>query len=98
MEDLLVKVLAALDQTEAARAVLAATHEIAHVFGSEVSAVHVRQDDVQGVRTLAADDGVPLAELEGTPGAQLARALEDDDEAVALVVGTRTQPEGGREI
>jgi nucleotide-binding universal stress UspA family protein len=50
------------------------------------------------VRDLAADDRVPLAELEGPPGARLAQALEDDDDAVALVVGTRAQPHGGREI
>jgi len=93
------KVLAALDQTAAARAVLAATHEIARMFAADVSAVHVHQDGVQRVREVAADDGVPLAELEGAPpGARLAQALEDDDDAVALVVGTRAQPDGGREI
>ncbi len=92
------KVLAALDQTAAARPVLAATHEIARMFAADVSALHVRQDGVQRVRELAADDRVPLVELEGTPGARLAQALEDDDEALALVVGTRAQPDGGREI
>jgi nucleotide-binding universal stress UspA family protein len=93
-----VKVLAALDQTATAGSVLATTHAIARMFAADVAAVHVRQDGVQRVRQLAADDRVPLAELEGTPGARLAQALEDDDDAVALVVGTRAQPEGGREI
>jgi nucleotide-binding universal stress UspA family protein len=92
------KVLAALDETPAASPVLAAAHEIARMFGADISAVHVLQDGVQRVRELAADDRVPLEELEGSPGARLAQALEDDDESVALVVGTRAQPLGGREI
>jgi nucleotide-binding universal stress UspA family protein len=92
------KVLAALDQTAAAHPVLAASHEIARLFAADVSAVHVLQDGVQRVRELAAHDRVPLAELEGPPGARLAQALEDDADAVALVVGTRAQPQGEREI
>jgi nucleotide-binding universal stress UspA family protein len=92
------RVLAALDQTAAARSVLAASHEVARMFAAEVSAVHVLQDGVEGVRQLAAADGVPLVELEGHPAATLAQTVEDDDDAVALVVGTRTRPHGGREI
>ena len=92
------KVLAALDQTAAARSVLAASHEIARVLAADVTAVHVAQDGAQRVRELAADDRVPLTELQGPPGLRLAQALEDDDDAVALVVGTRARPQGGREI
>jgi nucleotide-binding universal stress UspA family protein len=93
------KVLAALDQTAGARTVLATSHEIARLFAAEVSALHVLQDGVQRVRELVADDRVPLAELKGAaPGARLAQALDDDDDAVALVVGTRPQLQGGREI
>ena len=91
------KVLAALDETAAARPVLAAAHEIARLFAAEVAAVHVLQDGVQRVRALADGAHVPLTELEGHPGTRLAQALEDDD-AVALVVGTRERPHGGREI
>jgi nucleotide-binding universal stress UspA family protein len=93
-----VKVLAALDQTAAAPSVLAAGHEIARVLAADVAAVHVVQDGAQDVRELAAEDGVPLAELEGRPGARLAQTLEDDDDALALVVGARVRPRGGREI
>jgi nucleotide-binding universal stress UspA family protein len=94
-----VKVLAALDQTVAASSVLAAGHEIARVLGADLSAVHVREDGAELVRDLAARDHVVLAELEGDdPAAQLAQALEDDDEALTLVVGTRTRPQGEREI
>lgn len=92
------KVLAALDQTAAAGPVLAAAHEIAQMFAADVAAVHVVQDGVQQVRDLAAHHGVPLEELEGSPGRRLAQALEDDAAAVALVVGTRCLPQGGREI
>jgi nucleotide-binding universal stress UspA family protein len=92
------KVLAALDQTVAASSVLAAGHEIARVLGADLTAVHVGEDGAEQVRDLAARDRVVLAELEGPPAARLAQALEDDDEAVALVVGTRTRPQGEREI
>jgi nucleotide-binding universal stress UspA family protein len=92
------KVLAALDQTVAASSVLAAGHEIARVLGADLTAVHVGEDGAELVRDLAARNHVRLAELEGDPAAQLAEALEDDDEALALVVGTRTRPQGEREI
>jgi nucleotide-binding universal stress UspA family protein len=92
------KVLAALDQTAAAGPVLAASHGIARMFRADVEAVHVLQDGAQQVRELAAHHGVALTELEGSPGPRLAHALEDDDDAVGLVVGTRCLPQGGREI
>jgi nucleotide-binding universal stress UspA family protein len=92
------KVLAALDETAAASSVLAAGHEIARVFHADVAAVHVVQDGAERVRTLAAQEGVPLGELQGSPGVRLARVLEDDDEAVALVVGARPRAQGQREI
>ena len=92
------KVLAALDQTAAARTVLAASHEIAGMFAAEVSAVHVLQDGAESVRQLAAADRVPLVELVGPPAPTLARAVEEDDDTVALVVGTRARPHSGREI
>jgi nucleotide-binding universal stress UspA family protein len=92
------KVLVALDQTVGASSVLAASHEIARVLGADLTAVHVGEDGTEHVRDLAARDHVVLAELEGQPAARLAQALEDDDEAVALVVGTRTRPQGEREI
>jgi nucleotide-binding universal stress UspA family protein len=92
------KVLAALDETAASRPVLAASHEIARVFAADVVAVHVLQDGAQRLRELAADNRVPLTELKGPPGARLAQALEDDADAVALVVGTRARPQGRREI
>ncbi len=92
------KVLAAVDETAAAGPVLAASREIARMFGADVAAVHVLQDGAQRVRDLAAQHRVPLAELEGAPGARLAQALDDDDDAVALVVGTRAQRQGEHEI
>ena len=92
------KVLAALDQTAAASPVLAASEEIARLFAADVAAVHVGEDGAQQVRDLAAHHGAPLAELKGAPGRRLAEALENDEEAVALVVGTRCLPEGDREI
>jgi nucleotide-binding universal stress UspA family protein len=93
-----VKVLAGLDPTGTARPVLAAAHEIARLFGADVAAVHVVQDGAQRVRELAAGQRVPLGELAGPPGAQLAQALERDEDAVALVVGTRAHPQTEREI
>jgi nucleotide-binding universal stress UspA family protein len=92
------KVLAALDQTAAASSVLAASRELARVFHADVAAVHVLQDGADGVRTLAEQEGVPLEELQGPPGARLAQTLEGDDEAIALVVGSRGRAQGEREI
>jgi nucleotide-binding universal stress UspA family protein len=98
MDGRVMKVLAALDQTAAANTVLVASREIARVFHADVAAVHVLQDGSEPVRALAAQEGVPLAELQGPPGVQLAQTLEEDDEAVALVVGTRERAQGEREI
>jgi nucleotide-binding universal stress UspA family protein len=93
------RVLAAIDETAAARPVLAASHALARMFDAEVSAVHVvQQDGVDRVRELAAAHGVRLLELEGPPAATLAQTVDDDEDAVALVVGTRARPHGGREI
>lgn len=98
MEGVVVKVLAALDETAAARTVLAASHEIAHMFAADVCGVHVLQDKARRVREITAEGGVPLVQLEGPAGLRLAEALNDDDDAIALVVGTRTRPPGAREI
>jgi nucleotide-binding universal stress UspA family protein len=94
----LMKVLAALDETAAASSVLAASHEIARVYGADVTAVHVGQAGAERVRAIAAEDRVTLAELDGSPGARLAQALDGDDDAAALVVGTRVRAQGQREI
>jgi nucleotide-binding universal stress UspA family protein len=68
------------------------------MFDAEVSAVHVvQQDGVERARELAAAHGVRLLELEGPPAETLAQTVDDDEDAVALVVGTRA-PHGGREI
>jgi nucleotide-binding universal stress UspA family protein len=92
------RLLAGLDQTAAARQVLIAAREIARMFGAEVSAVHVVQDGVERVRELAAECRVPLLELGGRAGPALTKAVEQDDEAIALVVGTRARAKGDREI
>jgi nucleotide-binding universal stress UspA family protein len=93
-----VKVLAAIDQTAAARPVLTASYEFARMFSAEVLAVHVAQDGVERVREFAAAHGVPLLEREGPAAATLARTVDDDENAVALVVGTRARAHGEREI
>lgn len=93
------KVIAALDNSLAARSVVATATSLASLFSARVEAVHVGEDG-DGTR-IAADAAaaadLELRMLEGPTVAALVRAAEHGD-VVALVVGTRGLPMGGRAI
>jgi nucleotide-binding universal stress UspA family protein len=91
------KVIAALDNSLAARAVLATARNLAALFGAEVEAVHVGEDGDGAARDAAAAAGLQLRRIAGPTVPALVDAAAVDDVA-ALVVGTRRLPTGGRPV
>jgi nucleotide-binding universal stress UspA family protein len=87
------KVVAALDNSIAARAVLATAGRLAPLFDAEVEAVHVGEGGDCVASDAAAAGGLELRLLEGPTVPALVAAAEDDDVAV-LVLGTRRLPVG----
>jgi nucleotide-binding universal stress UspA family protein len=88
------RVLAALDNSAAARPVVEYAAELARVLAADVDALHIRGDG--GERALAAAEhaGVVLRTDDGDPRAQLRREAEEDD-VVAVVLGRSRQPAVG---
>lgn len=91
------KVIAALDNSLAAGSVVAAAMSLASLFEARVDAVHVGEDGDRNAEAAAAAAGLELRRLEGPTVPALIQAAEDEA-AVALVVGTRGMPMGGRAI
>ena len=85
------KVIAALDNSAAAAAVVAVAGSLAESFDGDVEAVHVHEDGDRIAAGTAAAAGLGLRRLEGPVVPALAHAAEAAD-AVALVVGTRGMP------
>jgi nucleotide-binding universal stress UspA family protein len=85
------KVLAALDNSAAAKPVLATAVTLAELFDAELEALHVRDEGDRVAAGAAAAAGVPLREIRGVPVERLINAGNRDDVA-ALVLGAR----GGR--
>jgi nucleotide-binding universal stress UspA family protein len=90
-------VIAALDNSLAARAVLATAGSLARLFGAEVEAVHVGEDHDRIASSEAAAAALELRKLTGPTVPALVEAAEAED-VVALVVGTRRLPLGGRPV
>jgi nucleotide-binding universal stress UspA family protein len=90
-------VLAALDNSLAARPVLATATNLARVFGATVEAVHVGDDGDRIAAAEAAAAGVELRTLPG-PTVPALVAASDDDRVAVLVLGARGFPVGGRPI
>ena len=88
-------VLAAIDNSAAARPVLIAATALARILGAEVQAVYVAEDEGQTARASAKDFGVTLTVLTGEPLRQImGRAVADN--VVAIAVGARRWVSGGR--
>jgi nucleotide-binding universal stress UspA family protein len=90
-------VVAALDTTPAARAVLETALGIGHLTGASVGAVHVRDGPVETPEWLAGRDQVPLRILEGPVTDALLDAVADPD-VIAAVFGARATPGGRRPV
>jgi len=89
------KVLAAIDNSAAARPVLATALVVAPLFSAEVEAVHVREDGDRNARAAAEAADVPLREIPGPRVASLV-AEGQADEVAALVLGVRGSLVGRR--
>lgn len=91
------RVIAALDNGPAARAVLATAGNLAQLFDAEVEALHVGDDGDKIASDAAASAGLRLQRVAGPTVPALVDAAASDDVA-ALVVGTRRLPVGGRPV
>jgi nucleotide-binding universal stress UspA family protein len=91
------RVIAALDNSLAARGVLATAGALARVFGAEVDAVHVGDEPDRLASSAATAAAIELRKLTGSIVPALVEAAEAED-VVALVVGTRRLPLGGRPV
>jgi nucleotide-binding universal stress UspA family protein len=91
------RVIAALDNSPAARAVLATAGNLAELFDADIEALHVGGDDDGIAFDAALAAGVRLRKGTGPTVPALVEAAASDDVA-ALVVGTRRFPVGGRQV
>jgi nucleotide-binding universal stress UspA family protein len=82
------KVIAALDNSSAARPVLATALALADLLGAEVRPVHVTIDGDRIARAAAQAEGLELETLSG-PVVERVIELGADDEVAALVLGAR---------
>jgi nucleotide-binding universal stress UspA family protein len=89
-------VLAAVDDSLAARPVLATARSLARLLDARAEAVHVRADGGRTARRSAEAAGVSLRTTTGPVVERLTDAGAEDD-VVALVIGARSTP-GGRPL
>jgi nucleotide-binding universal stress UspA family protein len=80
------RVIAALDDTEAAAPVAQFARQLARVLGAEVDALHVRSDGSDRARAAANAVRAQLRTMEGEPAPDLLREANRDD-VVAVVLG-----------
>lgn len=81
-------VLAAVDNSAAARPVLTAASALAAVLGAGVQAIYVAGEDGQTARACAESAGVTFYRVSGEPIAEITRRARDDD-IVAIAIGAR---------
>ena len=89
------RVLAAIDNSAAAKPVLETAKAIEALYGSPTEAVHVREGSVAIADSAAKAAGVPLRVESGPVLETLAARLRDAEVAV-LVIGARGTPAGRR--
>jgi len=82
------RIIAAIDNSAAARPVLMMAQAVAGALGGTRDAVHVVEDGDETARACAEAAGAPLRVLAGDPLEQLGLALAEEDVA-ALVLGAR---------
>jgi nucleotide-binding universal stress UspA family protein len=82
------RIIAAIDNSAAARPVLLMAQAVAFTLAGELDLIHVVEDGAETSRALAETAGVALRVLSGDPVAQLTQAVAEED-VVALVLGAR---------
>lgn len=87
------KILAAIDNSLAAKPVLAMSAALAAVVGAEVEAIHVVEDEGQTARANAEAYEIPFRQLSGDPFQQIVQQSENE-EVVAVVIGARGRRSG----
>ena len=85
------KVIAAIDNSAAARPVLAMGRAVALALAATLEVVHVVEDSEETARASAEAAGAALRTLSGDPVEQLAEVIAEED-VVAIVVGARGGP------
>lgn len=88
-------VLAAIDNSAAARPVLATAAAVAELFGADPVAIHARGDGAQTAGAAARQQGMELREATGRADEALLAAGAERD-VVAVVVGARRSAGGRR--
>jgi nucleotide-binding universal stress UspA family protein len=91
------RVIAALDNSLAARPVIATAQSLAKLFDARVEALHVRSNGNRVAASEAAAAGLELRLVTGPTVERLAEWANADDVA-ALVVGARGTPAGARPV
>lgn len=89
------KIIAAIDNSLAARPVLAMSAALAPVLGAEVEAIYVAEDEGTTARASAEAFGVPFHQVPGDPFRRISELAEDDD-VVAVAIGARGRRSGRR--
>jgi nucleotide-binding universal stress UspA family protein len=89
--DEVTKVIAAIDDTEAAAPVLTTARAVAQLFGASVEGLHVRSNGFVKASSAAREAGIPLSAVAGDVVQSLAAAGSGRDVS-ALVLGTRDEP------
>lgn len=89
------RIVAAIDNSAAARPVLAMARALSVALGGVVEAVHVSEDGDETVRSMAEAAGVDLRTLSGDP-AEVLESFVSEDDVLALVLGARRGLSGAR--
>ncbi|HEX4822052.1 MAG TPA: universal stress protein [Acidimicrobiales bacterium] len=87
------KVIAAIDNSLAARPVVLMATALAEVLGATVEPLHVSDDDGETARACADSLGLELRRCSGDP-LECIRAAAEADDVVAVAIGARQQPSG----
>jgi len=89
------RVLAAIDTSPCARAILQTARSVGELFDDAVLALHVRENGADAARQFAHEAGVELRETAGSPIEAIVAAAQDPDVA-AVVLGARGMHGGPR--
>ena len=91
------RIVAALDNSLAARPVIATALALGRLLGAGVDPLHVRRDGTAAARSAADAAGLPLRVVGGSVNERLIEAAAEED-VVAIVIGARGTPAARRPL